>query len=557
MSESLSEENGSGVYLLDYGAGNVRSIRNAIKKVGCTDLKIIQSSDDFAKAKKLVFPGVGAFGACMARLKELGYIQHIKDFIASGKPFLGICLGMQTLFEGSEECPGVEGLGVIPGMVTRFTVDQTQSLAVPHIGWNGVNVRKPSPVISPGTQERFYFVHSYLALATPANNEWVMTTTNYGAEFISSVQKGNVLATQFHPEKSSQSGMALFKQFLDLPNLIVNDESTQKQTSLIKESPHPTQLASRVIACLDVRSNDSGDLVVTKGDNYDCREKEGAKDIRNLGKPVELAQQYYNQGADEVTFLNITSFRNSPMKDQPMLEVLKKASEGIFVPLTIGGGIRDLVEPDGTKRTALEVAGEYFRSGADKVSIGSDAVLIAEEFIKTGIKTKKTSIEMISEVYGSQAVVISVDPRRVYVASPASVKHHTIKTATPGPNGETFCWYECTIKGGREARDLGAYELVRACEALGAGEILLNCIDKDGTNSGYDLELIADIKSAVLIPVIASSGAGNADHFYEVFTKTKADAALAAGIFHRREVPLETVKNSLIAKGLCIRPCPT
>jgi glutamine amidotransferase/cyclase len=157
-------------------------------------------------------------------------------------------------------------------------------------------------------------------------------------------------------------------------------------------------------------------------------------------------------------------------------------------------------------------------------------------------------------VYGAQAVVVSVDPRRVYVAAPGDVRHHTIETCIPGPNGERFCWFQCTIKGGREARDLGAYELVRACEALGAGEILLNCMDKDGTNSGYDLEFIADIKGAVNIPVIASSGAGHVDHFYDVFTKTHADAALAAGIFHRNEIPLPTVKASLLARGISVRP---
>jgi glutamine amidotransferase/cyclase len=107
------------------------------------------------------------------------------------------------------------------------------------------------------------------------------------------------------------------------------------------------------------------------------------------------------------------------------------------------------------------------------------------------------------------------------------------------------CWYQCTIKGGREGRDLDAVTLARTCEELGAGEILLNCIDKDGTNSGFDLELINAVKGAVTIPVIASSGAGNAAHFYEVFTETEAEAALAAGIFHRNEVPIGEVKEYL------------
>ncbi|NOQ20138.1 MAG: imidazole glycerol phosphate synthase HisHF, partial [Desulfobacterales bacterium] len=125
------------------------------------------------------------------------------------------------------------------------------------------------------------------------------------------------------------------------------------------------------------------------------------------------------------------------------------------------------------------------------------------------------------------------------------VRHRVIKTDTKGPYGEAYCWYQCTIKGGREGRDLDAVTLAQVCEKLGAGEILLNCIDKDGTNSGYDIELINAVKSAVTIPVIASSGAGCVEHFLEVFTKTQAESALAAGIFHRKEVPITTVKDFL------------
>jgi glutamine amidotransferase/cyclase len=120
-----------------------------------------------------------------------------------------------------------------------------------------------------------------------------------------------------------------------------------------------------------------------------------------------------------------------------------------------------------------------------------------------------------------------------------------IETNIKGPNGEGYCWYQCTIKGGREGRDLDAVTLAQVCEKLGAGEVLLNCIDKDGTNSGYDIELVNAVKNAVTIPVIASSGAGCVEHFYDVFTKTKAESALAAGIFHRKEVPIAAVKDYL------------
>jgi glutamine amidotransferase/cyclase len=238
------------------------------------------------------------------------------------------------------------------------------------------------------------------------------------------------------------------------------------------------------------------------------------------------------------------------MKDQPMLDVLRKTSEKVFVPLTIGGGIREYTDSEGKYYSALDVASEYFRSGADKISIGSDAVYIVEEYLRTGNMTGTSSIEQISHVYGNQAVVISIDPRRVYVHDPNATEHNTIKTKFPGPNGEEYCWYQCTVKGGREGRDVDALQLAQVCEKLGAGEILLNCIDKDGTNSGFDIELVKHISEGVSIPVIASSGAGKVEHFSEVFEKTDVEAALAAGIFHREEVPIEAVKQHMRERGI-------
>jgi glutamine amidotransferase/cyclase len=224
------------------------------------------------------------------------------------------------------------------------------------------------------------------------------------------------------------------------------------------------------------------------------------------------------------------------------------------VPLTIGGGIREFTDSDGVSYTSLDVASAYFRSGADKVSIGSDAVYAVEKYLENGNrKTGKSSIEQISIVYGAQAVVISVDPRRVYVQNPADTNHITIQTTTLGPDGERYCWYQCTVRGGREGRDIDVVQLVKVCEQLGAGEILLNCIDKDGTNSGFDLELINLVKANTSIPVIASSGAGHASHFVDVFEQTTTDAALAAGIFHRKEVSINEVKKAVKAAGIEVR----
>jgi glutamine amidotransferase/cyclase len=517
------------ITLLDYGAGNVRSVINALESLG-EQVEVVARAEDISSAERLVFPGVGAFGSMMEILNQKSYVEPLRDYLHADRPFLGICMGLQALFESSQEAPGVEGLGFLPGTVNRFAT----GLAVPQIGWNGVDIVQPSRIFN-GLRgdEKFYFVHSYHVV--PADDDVVLTTTDYGDAFVSSIQKGRVIATQFHPEKSGDVGLRVLKNFLDAGAKPIRSP----------RSPRGTKLAKRIIACLDVRSNDQGDLVVTKGDRYDVRED---GNVRNLGQPVELARRYYQEGADEITFLNITGFRDFPLEDMPMLEVLRRTSENVFVPLTIGGGIRDYTDKDGHEYTALKVAAEYFRSGADKVSIGSDAVLIVEEYLRTGNKTGRSAIEEISRVYGNQAVVISVDPRRVYVSSPDDSKHELIETAIPGPAGERYCWYQCTIKGGREGRDLDAVTLARVCEELGAGEILLNCIDRDGTNSGFDIELINAVKKAVSIPVIASSGAGCEEHFYEVFTETEAEAALAAGIFHRREVPISSVKRYLEGK---------
>jgi len=514
------------VTLLDYGAGNVRSVINAIESLG-ERVRVVATGEDILSAQRLVFPGVGAFGSMMHVLNEKRYVEPLKAYLSSGRPYLGICLGLQALFGNSEEAPGVEGLGLIPGSVKRFAID----FSVPHIGWNGLNIKKPSRIFN-GLRgdEKFYFVHSYHVV--PKDESVILTTTDYGYGFVSAVQKNNIIATQFHPEKSGSAGLTLLKNFL---------ESAHEKTTPARIS-EGTRLAKRIIACLDVRTNDQGELVVTKGDQYDVREK-GI--VRNLGKPVELARRYYREGADEITFLNITGFRDFPLEDIPMMEILKQTSRNVFVPLTIGGGIRDYTDKDGRRYTSLEVASEYFRSGADKVSIGSDAVIIVEDYLRTGKASVQSAIEEIARVYGNQAVVISVDPRRVYVKSPDEVKHQVIETAIPGPRGERYCWYQCTIKGGREGRDLDAVTLAQVCEKLGAGEILLNCIDRDGTNLGFDIELTNAVKQAVSIPVIASSGAGCAEHFYEVFTQTDAESALAAGIFHKKEVSIETVKKYL------------
>ncbi len=526
------------VTLLDYGAGNVRSVRNAIRKLGYA-VKDVTRPGDITEAARLVFPGVGNFGSAMGRLADEGYVEPLQEYLRSGRPFLGICLGLQTLFEGSEESPGVPGLGIIPGQVTRF---DDRSLSVPHIGWNGIRVLKGSGLLDGHGGEKLYFVHSFRAMENDRNRDWILTSTDYGESFVSGVQKGNVAAVQFHPEKSGEAGLRILGNFLSSDDLETGE--------IPAGTGGRTRLAKRIIACLDVRTNDEGDLVVTKGDQYDVRE---SGKVRNLGKPVDLARRYFEEGADEVTFLNITGFRDFPLKDQPMLEILRRTSEKVFVPLTIGGGIREYTASDGVHYSALDVASQYFRSGADKISIGSDAVYAVESCLASGKRSGKSSIEQVAGIYGNQAVVVSIDPRRVYVKSPGETGHSTVRTSITGPAGEEYCWFQCTVKGGREGRDVDVVELARVCQDLGAGEILLNSIDRDGTGLGFDIELVRSVRAAVSMPVIASSGAGRAEHFFEVFEKTDVEAALAAGIFHRKELPIVSVKNHLRQRGVEVR----
>eukprot|EP00548_Thalassiothrix_antarctica_P008368 CAMPEP_0194134214 /NCGR_PEP_ID=MMETSP0152-20130528/4292_1 /TAXON_ID=1049557 /ORGANISM="Thalassiothrix antarctica, Strain L6-D1" /LENGTH=555 /DNA_ID=CAMNT_0038829839 /DNA_START=171 /DNA_END=1838 /DNA_ORIENTATION=+ len=546
------------VSLLDYGAGNVRSVRNAIRACGY-EIEDITSPSQIDDAKVIVFPGVGSYGSAMKVLKEKGYDEPLRKYLEKrDRPYLGICLGMQTLFESSDEGEFCEGLGVVPGKVIKF---DDSKMSVPHIGWNGRIVHQESSVLKHVTSEEdAYFVHSFYAPIIDENKEWVLTSTTYsGQRFISSIQRGAVVATQFHPEKSGTMGLNVLKGFLEA----VENGSLDKTTRLDVDDSAETELVKRIVVALDVRTNDHGDLVVTKGDQYDVREQSSDDktkgNVRNLGKPVQLASRYYSEGADEIAFLNITSFRQGVLEDMPMLHVLEEASKSIFVPLTVGGGIRSYTDPaSGQTWSALEVASRYFRAGADKISIGSDAVSAAEMFVSNGEKkTGETAIEAISHVYGAQAVVISIDPKRVYInnKNDADSKHVVVDLgdSTKGPNGEQFCWYQCTVKGGREERDICAVTVAKAAQALGAGEIMLNCIDMDGQCQGYDLPLMNAVCAAVTIPVIASSGAGKEDHFVEVFTHTPVKAALAAGMFHRKEVEIESCKAAIQNSGLPAR----
>jgi len=235
---------------------------------------------------------------------------------------------------------------------------------------------------------------------------------------------------------------------------------------------------------------------VVKGDKF--------LNLRDAGDPVEVAQFYDNEAADEIVFLDITA---SFEKRDIMLDAVKRTAETVFMPLTVGGGIRN-----------LEDIRQLLKAGADKVSINTAAVKDVE------------LVEKASEKFGSQCIVVAIDAKR---------------------SGKDK--WEVYIHGGRTSTGIDAIKWGKIVEKMGAGEILLTSMDKDGTKDGYDIDLTRRFSESLNIPIIASGGAGNLDHIYEAFARGKADAALAASIFHYKEYSIRDVKENLKKRGIKVR----
>ncbi len=256
-------------------------------------------------------------------------------------------------------------------------------------------------------------------------------------------------------------------------------------------------LTKRIIPCLDV---DKGRVL--KGVNF--------LNLRDAGDPVEVARRYDAEGADELVFLDITA---SHEQRDIILDVVRSTAEQIFIPLTVGGGIR-----------TIDDCRDLLNAGADKISVNSAAVR------DPGFVTRA------SKRFGAQCIVVAIDPKRVRTEA-----------------GEVW---EVHINGGRTPTGLQAVPWAREVERRGAGEILLTVMDADGMQSGYDLEITRAVAEAVDIPVIASGGAGTPEHLYEVLTAGRADAALAASIFHFGTFPIAEVKEYLASRGVPVRPVP-
>lgn len=200
------------IAIIDYGRGNLYSVEKAFAQLGA-EIIVTSDADRIASADKVVLPGVGAFGDCMENLHSYGLVEVIRHVVLRGTPFLGICLGLQLLFEGSEEDPGIYGLGIIPGMVKKI---QAPGLKIPHMGWNSLERRAASPLLD-GLPEKpyVYFVHSYHAV--PDDPAVITAVTLYGETVTAAIGRDNVQAVQFHPEKSSAVGMSILAKFKELP----------------------------------------------------------------------------------------------------------------------------------------------------------------------------------------------------------------------------------------------------------------------------------------------------------------------------------------------------
>jgi imidazole glycerol-phosphate synthase subunit HisF len=266
-------------------------------------------------------------------------------------------------------------------------------------------------------------------------------------------------------------------------------------------------LTRRIIPCLDLKNGR-----VVKGTNF--------LKLRDAGDPVELAARYNDQGADEVVFLDITA---SKEKRGIIVDLIKRAADQLFLPLTVGGGLK-----------SIDDIQHILRAGADKVSLNTSAV------------QDPTLITKGAEAFGTQCIVVAMDVRRNFAPPHAGAIPVQLE------DGRT-CWYEVVIYGGSNPTGIDAVAWAKEAEERGAGEILLTSMETDGTKNGFDIAVTSAISDAAGIPVIASGGVGMLEHFYEGFTKGKADACLAASVFHYGELTVRDVKEYLKVRDIPVR----
>jgi cyclase len=459
--------------VLPTGTANLASVFGALGRLGATPV-VLTRPEQVRDAAAVLVPGVGAFGAAMGALAP--FATALRERVAADRPTLGICLGLQVFATASEESPGVPGLGVLPGPVTRLRGDR-----VPHLGWNRIRVEGAGPVLV--GEAEVSFAHSF-ALAEAPDGWSVARVALGGGDVVAAVERGRVLLCQFHPELSGPWGEALLGRWWDAARAL-------PLRPLPAAPPRAGGLVKRLIPCLDVR-----DGRVVKGVRF--------QGLRDAGDPVALARAYAASGADQLVLLDVSATDEGRLSARETVRAVRAA---LSIPLVVGGGVR-----------RVEDGGALLEAGADQVAVNTAAV--EDPALLTALAT----------TYGAQCVVLALDAAR----------------RLDGPG------WEVVVQAGKRRTGLDAVDWARRAVARGAGEILLTSWDRDGTGAGYDLALLAAVRAAVPVPVIASGGASSAADLVDA-VHAGADAVLVASLLHDGHTDVPTLKSSLAAAGVEVR----
>ena len=371
--------------IVDSGIANIASAASAFRALGAEPI-VTRDPAVAREATHLVLPGVGSFGAGMRALRESGLDRVVLEAVENNIPLLAICLGLQLLTEGSDESPGVTGLGVIPARCVRLP----DSVRVPQLGWNAVN-SVTCQAIESGYAA---YANSFAVVESPTG--WEAAWSQHGTRFIAAIERGSVLAAQFHPELSGRWGLELLKRWMEGRNGA-------------RLPPHGSRLTRRIIPCLDV-----ADGRIVKGVKF--------QNLRDAGDPAERASLYEAQGADEIVMLDITA---SPEGRDTQVDTVRRVREALHIPLTVGGGVRSVAD-----------AARLLGAGADKVSVNTAAV------------QNPALLTELADAFGSQCVVLAVDARGTMESW--GVLTHGGRTAT---ERDAIDWI-------REGTSLGAGEIL-------------------------------------------------------------------------------------------------
>lgn len=343
----------SDVVVIDSGVANLASIVAGFGRLGAATV-VTRDPEVVRRAQRLVLPGVGAFGSGIATLRSHGLDEATRDVVTRGTPVLAVCLGMQLLCEGSEESPGVQGLGLIPATCRRLP----DGVRVPHLGWNHVAAASGVHFVSSGHAA---FANSYALQETVPG--WTAAWTTHGRRFVAAIERDALLACQFHPELSGAYGAELLERWL-----------TGRRVTFGAVAAEATGLRRRIVPCLDVR-----DGRVMKGVRF--------QGLRDAGDPADRAARYEAQGADEIVVLDIGA---SPDARATQLETVRRVRAVLRIPLTVGGGVRNVAD-----------ARSLLAAGADKISVNTAAV------------RRPALLTELAAEFGCQCVVLAIDARRI------------------------------------------------------------------------------------------------------------------------------------------------